>query len=61
MWNYMHTGKVIPVLDVATVTTNRRKVFDLLVAAGGWPSLIGRDWLYQLRTTIDSILAENKV
>ena len=48
-------------MDVATVTTNRYKVFDLLVAAGGWPSLIGCDWLYELWTTIDSVLAESKV
>ena len=43
-----YTGELIPVLGVATVTVshhNQSKVFDLLVAAGTGPSLIGHDWL----------------
>ena len=52
---------------MATVTVNLHnqcKVLELLVAAGAGPSLIGRDWLHELKidwTTIHSVQAENKL
>ena len=56
-----YTGELIPVLGVATVTVshhNQSKVLELLVAAGTGPSLIGCDWLHELKldwTTIHSV------
>ena len=47
-----YTGELIPVLGVATVTVshhNQSKVLELLVAAGTGLSLIGRDWLHELK------------
>ena len=62
-----YTGELIPVLSVATVTVNHHnqcKVLELLVAAGAGPSLIGRDWLHELRldwSTIHNVQSENKL
>ena len=62
-----YTGELIPVLGVATVMVshhNQSKVLELLVAAGTGPSLIGRDWLHELKldwTTIHSVQAESKL
>ena len=62
-----YTGELIPVLGIATVTVihhNQSKELELLVAAGTGPSLIGRDWLHELKldwTTIHSVQAESKL
>ena len=62
-----YTGELIPVLGVATVTVshhNQSKELELLVATGIGPSLIGRDWLHELKldwTTIHSVQAESKL
>ena len=62
-----YTGELIPVLGVATVTVshhNQSKELELLVAAGTGPSLIGRDWLHELKLdwmTIYSVQAESKL
>ena len=62
-----HTGELIPVLGVATVTVshnNQSKVLELLVATGTGPSLIGRNWLHELKldwATIHSVQTESKV
>ena len=54
-------------MGVATVTVshnNQSKVLELLVATGTGPSLIGRDWLHELKldwATIHSVQTEGKV
>jgi len=44
-----YTDELIPVLGVARVTVNQCKVLELLVAASAGPSLIGPDWLHDLK------------